>query len=228
MTTRCGQILHLRKYCKMMRTSKFSLAKCSWSRTIIIVCKHGCPLLMETTHMILLNIIMLKVLFWTSKNTLQLCWQPCMKSIGNSFIFIFLFVFLVGFLFLIGCLFSISYHFLFYFVMKNQKFYVSKNLVYKVFHIQSIARQLFLYFETFISKEDLLAAHAIQKSKHGTYFTLVVKALNGFLSQVFFSKFCFACFLHFLYIYICLFIWIFTIVFFIMCHISYSYMFFLV
>ena len=96
MTTRFGQMLPLRKYCKMMKTSKFSLAKYSWSGTATTVCKHGCTLLIETMYMILFDNMLLRILFWMSKDILQLCWQPCMKSIGKFYIFKF---FLFGFLF---------------------------------------------------------------------------------------------------------------------------------
>ena len=46
-----------------------------------IVCKHSCPIFIETTHMILFDIMLLKLLFWTSTKILELCWQPYMKSI---------------------------------------------------------------------------------------------------------------------------------------------------
>lgn len=136
METGCGQMLSLRKYYKMMRTSKFSLAKCSWFGTATIVCKHGCPSFIETTHMILLEIVLLKILFWTSRDILQLYWQPRMKSIGNSFIF---FLFVCSF-HLASCFSNLFFYWMFifhffryYFVMKNKKSYISTNLVYKFF-----------------------------------------------------------------------------------------------
>ena len=78
-----------KKYCKLMRTSNFSMAKCSWCGTETTVHRHSCPLLMEIIHMILLGIMLLKVLFGTSREILQPCWKLYMKSIGNFFFFLF-------------------------------------------------------------------------------------------------------------------------------------------
>ena len=113
----CGLMMPLKKYCKLMRTSKFFLAKCSWCGTEITVCKHGCPLLIEITHMIWFGIMLLKVLFWTSREILQPCWQLYMKSVGNYFILLFLFVrFIWFFLYSFYCIslfFGLSLVFLF-------------------------------------------------------------------------------------------------------------------
>ena len=98
-----------------------------------------------------------------------------MKLIGNFFL-LFYFVF---------SLHSIAYDWLFYFVMRNQKSHVCTNLVHKFFRIQSIAGQPLSYFEKLVSKEDLTAADAKQKSKYRTWFTLTIEALNGFLYHVF-------------------------------------------
>ena len=81
----CGQMMHLKKYYKLMRISKYFLAKCSWCGTEIIVCKRGCPLLI----VIILGIMLLKALFWMWKEILQPCWQFYMKSISIFYFFIF-------------------------------------------------------------------------------------------------------------------------------------------
>jgi hypothetical protein len=52
-------MVFLRKICKMIKTSNFYLAKSSWFGTATNYCKHGCPLLIETTHIILFGIILL-------------------------------------------------------------------------------------------------------------------------------------------------------------------------
>ena len=132
--------------------------------------------------MIPLSIMLLRISFWMSRAILQPCWRLYMKSIGNFFIFFFI---AFKFFELIFLLHSIVYDWLFYFVRKNQKSHVCTNFVHKLFRIQSIAGQPLSYFEKLVSKENLTAADAEQKSKHRTWFTLTVEALNRFLYQVF-------------------------------------------
>src|SRR6202022_4501004 len=86
--------------------------------------------------------------------------------------------------FFIVYVFFLAYHWFFCFDRRNQKSHVCTNLVHKLFRIQSIAGQPLSYFEKLVSKEDLTAADAKQKSKHRTWFTLTVEALNGLLYQV--------------------------------------------
>ena len=66
------------------------------------------------------------------------------------FHFFLLFVPFICFLFFIfiGYSFCVSYHGLFYFIMRNYKTYVPKHLLHKLFRIQSVIRQplLFLFF----------------------------------------------------------------------------------
>ena len=78
--------------------------------------------------MILLGIILLIVLFWTSREILQLRWQPCLKSIGNTFIWFFLFLPFIWLLF---------FKFIFIFILLEW----TKNLMY--------LQILFISFSTF-------------------------------------------------------------------------------
>ena len=81
-----------------------------------------------------------------------------------------------------------AYHLLFCFVMMNQTSHLCTNLVHKFFCIQSIVGQPLSYFERLVFKKNLFGVDAKQKSKHRTWFTLTIKALNGFLYHVIFSK----------------------------------------
>ena len=108
-----------------------------------------------------------------------------------------------GFLFLsLFFLLDVYFYILSFFIMKIKKSYVFTDIVYKFFRIQSITRQPLSYFDIFVSKKDLHVVDAKEKSKHRTWFTLVVEVLNGFLYQVILFKISIslAYFLHFLYI----------------------------
>jgi len=120
-----------------------------------------------------------------------------MKSIGNPshsfYLFALLYCFCFHFFlipsFFPSCFsivfsFHISYISIYYAYRRNQKSHVSTNLVHKLFRIQNIAAQPVSYFEKLVSKEDLAASDAKQKSKNRTWFTLTVEALNGVLYQV--------------------------------------------
>ena len=124
----------------------------------------------------------------------------------GSFYFLF-------FNFAIVYLFSLAYHWLFYFVKRNQESHVCTNLVHKLFLIQSITRQPLSYFEKLVFKKDLTAADVKQKSKHRIWFTLT---LNGFLYHViFFRSIGFSRIFFLVYFSCFLCIWIFITIFFI-------------
>ena len=144
----CEQMMPLKKYCKLMRISKFSLAKCSWCGMETTICKHDCLLLIEIIHMIRFGIMLLKILFWTSRKILQPCWQLYMKSIDNWFILLFLFVRFIWF--------SLAYHWLFYFIMRNQKFYVCINLVISFSAFKTLLANHFHILKNLSPKKILL------------------------------------------------------------------------
>jgi hypothetical protein len=66
----------------------------------------------------------------------------------------------------------------------NQKSHVTSNLVHKLYRVQNVGKQPLSYFEKFVSKDDLAAAEAKQKSKQQTWYSLTVDCLNGLLNQV--------------------------------------------
>jgi hypothetical protein len=57
-------------------------------------------------------------------------------------------------------------------------------LVHKLYRVQNVGKQPLSYFERFVSKDDLTAAEAKQKSKQRTWYSLIVDSLNGLLNQV--------------------------------------------
>ena len=48
--TRCEQMMSLKTYCKLMRTSKFSLAKCSWCGPETTVCMQTWLFIINRDH----------------------------------------------------------------------------------------------------------------------------------------------------------------------------------
>jgi hypothetical protein len=74
--------------------------------------------------------------------------------------------------------------FIFNICRRNQKSHVTTNLVHKLYRIQSIALQPLQYFENLVSKEDIAASKAKQKSSKRTWYTLTVESLNLVLYQI--------------------------------------------
>lgn len=142
--------------------------------------KHACLLLTMIMHMTLPDIMLLEVLFWTSRGTLQvgslewsqLVFPSLFVFISNGFLF---FTFLVS----IGCSHHMFYYNISCFVKKNKKSHVSMSFLQKFFRIHNIVTQLFPYFERIVSKEDLTVADAKQKWKNRTWFTMTIEVFNG-------------------------------------------------
>jgi hypothetical protein len=61
---------------------------------------------------------------------------------------------------------------------------VTTNLVHKLYRIQSVAPQSLQYFDSLVSKEDIAASEAKQKSSKRTWYTPIAESLNSVLYQV--------------------------------------------
>ena len=48
---------------------------------------------------------------------------------------------------------------------RNQKSHVTSNLVHKLYQVQNVGKQFWTYFKKFVSKDDLVATEAKQKSR---------------------------------------------------------------